>query len=99
MLDSGCKSLYQLYPTSLRERILKEYKENEWDPAQKTALADTTRKLQAFEAAHPDASGVEKMLKEDLEMQVEMLNTLEKKYNNVGPCLDCIVFNDGEGWR
>ena len=42
---------------------------------------------------------LDKLVKEDLEAQVEMLNTLEKKYNNIGPCLDCVVFNDGGKWR
>lgn len=79
--------------------MLKEYKENKWDPVHKQILAETTKKFQAFEAANPDATGSEKATKEDYEMQIEMLNTLEKKYNNTGPCFDCIVFNDGERWR
>lgn len=69
------------------------------DPLHKAALAEATRKLQAFETANPDPVGLEKLAKEDLEMQVEILNTLEKKYSNAGPCLDCVVFNDGEKWR
>ncbi len=99
LLETGCKSLYQLYPTALRERMLKEFKENKWDPVHKITLAETTKKLLAFEAANPDPSGSEKTTKEDYEMQIEMLNTLEKKFNNIGPCIDCIVFNDGERWR
>ena len=79
--------------------MLKEYKETKWDPGHKAALAEATRKLQAFEAANPDPVGLDKLVKEDLEAQVEMLNTLEKKYNNIGPCLDCVVFNDGGKWR
>lgn len=95
----GSKSLYQLYPTALRERMLKDYKENKWDPIHKITLAETTKKLQAFEAANPESSGIEKATKEDYESQIEMLNTLEKKYTNIGPCIDCVVFNDGERWR
>ena len=79
--------------------MLKEFKENKWDPVHKMTLAETTKKLQAFESANPDPSGLEKSTKEDFEMQIEMLNTLEKKYSNIGPCIDCIVFNDGERWR
>nr|CAH0110775.1 unnamed protein product [Daphnia galeata] len=95
----GCKSLYQLYPTALRERMLKDFKENKWDPVHKKTLAETTKKLQAFEAANPDCSGAEKATKEDYEMQIEMLNTLEKKFSNLGPCFDCVVFFDGQHWR
>lgn len=95
----GVKNPYELYPVTLKERILKEYKENEWDPKHKAALSEATRKLQAFETANPNPVGAAKLAKEDLEMQIEMLNLLEKKYSNVGPCFDCIVFNDGEKWR
>lgn len=79
--------------------MLKEYKENSWDPVHKTVLAETVKKFQTFEAANPEPTGIEKATKEDYEMQIEMLNTLEKKYTNTGPCIDCIVFNDGEKWR
>lgn len=95
----GCKSLYQLYSRDLKDRMLKEYKEKEWDPVHKASLAEASKKLQAFEATNADLSGTEKLIKEDLESRVEMLNTFEKKFNNVGPCLDCVVFNDGERWR
>jgi len=88
-----------LYPTSLKERMAKEYKENTWDPKHKAALAEATKMLHSFETANPNPVGVEKLAKEDLEMQIEMLISLEKKYNNAGPCLDCIVFHDGQKWR
>jgi len=95
----GLKSLYELYPGSLKERMMKEFKEKEWDPHHKLALAEAMRKLHAFEISHPTPTGSDKLLKEELEMQIEMLNTLEKKYKNIGPCFDCIVFYDGEKWR
>lgn len=79
--------------------MAKEYKENTWDPKHKAALAEATKMLHSFETANLNPVGVEKLAKEDLEMQIEMLNSLEKKYNNAGPCLDCIVFHDGQKWR
>jgi tripeptidyl-peptidase-2 len=79
--------------------MLEEYKEQKWDPNHKLALAEALRKLQAFEAKNPSLTGNDKLIKDDLETQVEVLNSLEKKYKNIGPCLDCIVFNDGEKWR
>ncbi len=78
---------------------MKEYKEKQWDPVHKASLAEATRNLQAFEVANPEPSEVDKLTKEDLEARVEMLNTLEKKYNNIGPVLDCVVFHDGQQWR
>jgi len=48
--------------------MLKDFKENKWDPVHKKTLAETTKKLQAFEAANPDCSGAEKATKEDYEI-------------------------------
>lgn len=96
---SGLKSLYELYPSTLKERMMREFKEKEWDPHHKLALAEAIRKLHTFEVDHPSPTGSDKLLKEELEVQIEMLNTLEKKYKNIGPCFDCVVFHDGEKWR
>ena len=39
----------ELYPRSLRERMIKERQEKLWDPSHKTALAQTTRKINELE--------------------------------------------------
>lgn len=41
----------------------------------------------------------EKLEKEDLEAKVEYLTNAEKKYEDLGPTYDCVVFNDGQIWR
>lgn len=42
---------------------------------------------------------LEKLGKEDAEVRVTQLNTLEKKYKDLGPAYDCVVYHDGEVWR
>lgn len=46
-----------------------------------------------------NSSLLEKLAKEDCESRVSQLNTLEKKYNDLGPVYDCVVYHDGEVWR
>ena len=39
----------ELYPRSLRERMIKERQEKLWDPLHKKALAQASRKINEFE--------------------------------------------------
>lgn len=42
---------------------------------------------------------IDKMTKEDAETRVSLLNSLEKKYNDLGPAYDCVLYHDGDVWR
>ncbi|PNF43825.1 Tripeptidyl-peptidase 2 [Cryptotermes secundus] len=96
----GLKNGFDLYPAKLRERIEKERKEKLWDPGHKCSLAEATRKLQEFEIKNPKVSAVnDKLHKENLEAQIEILTSLDKNYSDVGPAYDCVVFHDGQMWR
>ena len=50
-------------------------------------------------AKNPVLSQDDKILKEELEARVEVLQTAEKKYNDLGPTYDCVLFHDGSVWR
>ncbi|XP_045597102.1 tripeptidyl-peptidase 2 isoform X2 [Procambarus clarkii] len=107
----GVKSGYSLYPQRLRERVSKERKEQNWDTIHKELLAEAQRKVQSLESSKSNGSSggtngnggssslLEKLTKEDAESRVAQLNTLEKKYNDLGPAYDCVVYHDGEVWR
>ncbi|KFM79322.1 Tripeptidyl-peptidase 2, partial [Stegodyphus mimosarum] len=98
----GVKNAYELYPKQLRERIRKARKEKHWDPFHKERQAKISQELQVLNASLSKLSQVpfkSKMEKEDLEAKLEILNSLEKKFCDVGPTYDCIVFHDGRQWR
>ncbi|XP_076034964.1 tripeptidyl-peptidase II isoform X2 [Oratosquilla oratoria] len=104
----GMKGAYSLYPQKLRERIVKERKEKSWDPVHKIVMAESQRRLQAHESSknngtngnsNGNSSLFEKLNKEDAESRVAQLTSLEKKYSDLGPVFDCVVYHDGEMWR
>ena len=84
----GVKRIMDIYPRSLKDRILKERQEKIWDPAQRACVADTAAKLAEQEAtakADKDSSpptGIEKLAKDNLENEMECLNNLDKKFKD-----------------
>ena len=54
----GIKNLYELYPKLLRERLIKEWKENNWDPYHREKHAECLKSVEEFEAKNPEPSQV-----------------------------------------
>jgi hypothetical protein len=50
----GVKPAYDLFPKKLQDRVNKERKEKNWDPAHRDAIAAATRKLDQFETTASD---------------------------------------------
>lgn len=97
----GVKNAFDIYPERLRERMQEEYKEKKWDSQHKKIFAEAHRDLGKFDsksANNSQPSELEKLEKEDLEMKVEFLASCEKKFTDVGPTYDCVLFHDGEKW-
>ncbi|CAL1545565.1 unnamed protein product, partial [Lymnaea stagnalis] len=96
----GVKVAYDLYPKPLKERVTTEKRDKLWSPQQRAALTSALRELEKFDKAHPSCTSLEdKTQREDLQARVDILNSLDKKYTELGAVYDCIVFNDGERWR
>lgn len=49
----GLKSLMDLYPARVRDKILADAKLKKWDESHKKVLADVARDLNDFEAKNP----------------------------------------------
>ncbi|XP_047985175.1 tripeptidyl-peptidase 2 [Leguminivora glycinivorella] len=94
---------FSLYPSKLKERIQEHRKEHLWDVGHKPAYAESNKQLQDFESdvvsKNPTLSPEDKLLKEELETRVEVLQAAEKKYSDLGPTYDCVLFHDGTSWR
>ncbi|ESN96330.1 hypothetical protein HELRODRAFT_107485 [Helobdella robusta] len=95
----GLKVAYQVFPKSLKERLTKEYKTEVFDVPHRAKLTQAYAQLDDFESKHIDPTQMDKLLKEDYQAQVEILQNMDKKFDDCGPVFDCVVFHDGNTWR
>ncbi|XP_063430494.1 tripeptidyl-peptidase 2-like [Mytilus trossulus] len=95
----GVKPAYDLLPRILKDRMTKDRREKKWDPPNRVALAEASRRLEEFDAKTPSPSQEEKLIREDLQAQIDILTNFDKKYSDCGPVYDCLVFFDGNTWR
>ncbi|WPT13225.1 Tripeptidyl-peptidase 2 [Picochlorum sp. SENEW3] len=91
----GSKRLYDLYPGGLKHRMKKERKvkfQEYHNVLETRACIDVSEKIEGD-------TEKEKKRKEELEARVDLLQTMyEKKYEDFGPSIDCVVWHDGEKW-
>ena len=106
----GVKNAFDLYPRGLKDRILQERGEKVWDPEHKRAQAEAVKKQQNLkdEKDADNLTLLERLTKENAEAEVEMAETMEKKFkdnsvshwlSDVGPVYDCLVWDSGSGLR
>ncbi|EDX06877.1 GD25789 [Drosophila simulans] len=98
----GLKSFSDLLPSKVRNNIVAQAKLKHWDKPHKTATANASRKIVEFESQNPgEASKLpwdKKILKENLDFELEMLNSYEKVYGDIKTSYDCILFPTADGW-
>uniref|UniRef100_A0A182NNK7 Tripeptidyl-peptidase 2 n=1 Tax=Anopheles dirus TaxID=7168 RepID=A0A182NNK7_9DIPT len=96
----GLKSVHDLSPSRIRERIVNDLKVKTWDDRHKLAVSEAARELSEFESKNPTTglSGKEKLAKENLESTLEFLNSCDKKFTDVKTSYDCVLFPTKDGW-
>ncbi|XP_068147134.1 LOW QUALITY PROTEIN: tripeptidyl-peptidase 2 [Drosophila tropicalis] len=99
----GLKSFADLVPSKVRDNIVAQAKLKTWDKPHKIATANVSRKLVEFETQNPgEASKLpwdKKIIKENLEYELEMLNSYEKVYNDIKTSYDCVLIPTADkGW-
>jgi len=97
----GAAPTFSLLPGGLKHR-LKAERRKRFDEQQRAAVTEATAALAAFEAAHgrapATASPAEMKQREELEARVKLLEELSSKYDDQGPMIEAVVWNDGEKW-
>ncbi|XP_052840735.1 LOW QUALITY PROTEIN: tripeptidyl-peptidase 2 [Drosophila gunungcola] len=98
----GLKSFSDLVPSKIRNNIVAQAKLKHWDKPHKIATANASRKIVEFESQNPgEASKLpweKKIVKENLDFELEMLNSYEKVYGDIKTSYDCILFPTANGW-
>ncbi|EDW59973.2 tripeptidyl-peptidase 2 [Drosophila virilis] len=98
----GLKSFNDLVPAKVRDNIVAQAKLKNWDKPHKMATANASRKIVEFESQNPGETPKlpwdKKIIKENLDFELEMLNTYEKLYNEVKTSYDCVLFPTENGW-
>lgn len=97
----GLKSMHDLYPSRIREKILADAKLKTWDEPHKKVLAAVSRDIADFETKNSNAQNLspkDKLTKENLDGTMEYLNACEKKYSELKTTYDCVLFLTENGW-
>lgn len=94
----GLKRAFELYPAELVDR-LSEKRLEKWMELQRPLVTGLERQLNDWDAAHSSPTKEELKERADIEARLDALKSLQEDYDDPGPLLDCVVFNDGEYWQ
>ena len=99
----GLKSLFDLYPSRVREKIINECRNKMWDEPHKKIVAEIMREIESFDLKNSSnltsLQLEEKLKKENLDASIEILNFFEKKFSEFKTTYDCILFpTAGNNW-
>jgi tripeptidyl-peptidase-2 len=107
----GYKAAYDLFPGGLQSRLKKQRK-LKWVEKHRVALTAATAALAEHKAKYPTSNSLtsdngndgggdkKKKEREELEARVKLLQDDfgPEKYQDNGPILECVVWNDGSTW-
>ncbi|GAU32394.1 hypothetical protein TSUD_44370 [Trifolium subterraneum] len=95
----GYKLVYELFTETLTSRLKKERKKK-WDEINQEEIAKTLKQLNDFDLQHRKVDDAKlKKAREDLQNRIDFLKKQSEGYNDKGPAIDAVVWNDGEVWR
>ncbi|KAL2920688.1 Tripeptidyl-peptidase 2 [Bienertia sinuspersici] len=95
----GCKLVYELFTKELTSRLKKE-RRKKWEEKNQEAIAEAVNNLTEFDQKHTKVEDLHlKRLREDLQSRIDFLQKQANNFDDKGPVIDAVVWNDGELWR
>ncbi|KAJ0970189.1 hypothetical protein J5N97_023066 [Dioscorea zingiberensis] len=95
----GCKLIYELFTSSLTSRLKKERKKK-WGEKNQEAISEALKHLNDFDKKHSKTEDLMlKRAREDLQNRLDLLRKEAESYDDRGPVIDIVVWNDGDVWR
>ncbi|URD81130.1 Tripeptidyl peptidase II [Musa troglodytarum] len=95
----GYKLLYELFTSTLTSRLKKERKKK-WDEKNQEAISQALRQLNEFDKKYDKLEDLKlKKAREDLQNRLDFLKKQAESYDDRGPVIDIVVWNDGDVWR
>ncbi|OVA01192.1 Peptidase S8/S53 domain [Macleaya cordata] len=95
----GYKLVYELFTDTLTSRLKKERKKK-WDEKNQESIAEAVKHLNDFDQKHIKVEDTNlKRTREDLQNRVDFLRKQADSYDDRGPVIDAVVWNDGDVWR
>ncbi|KAI5070002.1 hypothetical protein GOP47_0014345 [Adiantum capillus-veneris] len=95
----GYKLAYELFTETLVSRLKLDRKKT-WEKHHKEAMTVVLRKMLEFDLKYPKPTDASlKREREDLQNQLELLQKMNDNYDDKGPVIDAVVWNDGNVWR
>ncbi|CAL9208048.1 unnamed protein product [Musa hybrid cultivar] len=95
----GYKLLYELFTSTLTSRLKKERKKK-WDQKNQEAISEALRQLNEFDKKYDKLEDLKlKKAREDLQNRLDFLKKQAESYDDRGPVIDIVVWNDGDVWR
>ncbi|KAF8379519.1 hypothetical protein HHK36_028957 [Tetracentron sinense] len=95
----GYKLIFELFTDTLTSRLKKERKKN-WDEKNQEAITEAVKRLDEFDQKHLKVEDINlKRNREDLQSRIDFLRKQAESYDDRGPVIDAVVWNDGDVWR
>ncbi|KAK1260823.1 hypothetical protein QJS04_geneDACA001995 [Acorus gramineus] len=95
----GYKLVYEFFTDTLISRLKKE-RRKKWDENNQEAISEILKQLNEFDKKHNKTDDINlKYAREDLQNRLDFLKKQADCYDDKGPVIDAVVWNDGAVWR